>query len=199
MKDSIVQTGNLVLRKIAKPIAKKDLDTPVLKALVKKMQAALAAEEFGVALAAPQVGVSLRLFVVSKKVFTEREVGGQKSGRARHDGGRGDPRTFGKQFPAELHTVFINPEITRLSRKKREMSEGCLSVRGKYGTVMRHEKASIKAQDEHGKEFVYHASGLLAHIFQHECDHLKGMLYTDLAIKLQDDDSRIELRTKFPA
>ena len=51
--------------------------------------------------------------------------------------------------------VFINPEIIRLSRKKHDMSEGCLSVRGKYGVVERHEKASVKAQGQDGKTFTY--------------------------------------------
>ena len=83
--------------------------------------------------------------------------------------------------------VFINPEITRLSRKKKEMSEGCLSVRDIYGTVLRHEKASVHAFDISGKPFDYHASGLIAHIFQHECDHLDGILYTDKATRLRKD------------
>ena len=163
------------------PVAKKDFDSAKIKALIKKMRTALGKEEFGVALAAPQMGSPLRLFVVSEKVF-------------------GDETKQKIEKPVLVgHTVFINPEIIRLSRKKREMSEGCLSVRGKYGTVMRHEKASLKAQDEHGKEFVYHSSGLLAHIFQHECDHLNGVVYTDLAVKLQDDESRNKLRAEFPA
>ncbi len=72
-------------------------------------------------------------------------------------------------------------------------------MRGKYGTVMRHEKASIKAFDERGKPFIYHASGLLAHIFQHECDHLEGILYIDKAVKLGSDDERVTLREKHPA
>lgn len=96
--------------------------------------------------------------------------------------------------------VFINPEITRLSKKKKEMSEGCLSVRGSYGTVMRHERATVKALDEHGKPFTYHASGLIAHIFQHEVDHLDGILYIDKAVKLEEDEdipsAREKLKTK---
>jgi peptide deformylase len=67
------------------------------------------------------------------------------------------------------------------------MSEGCLSVRGKYGTVLRHVKASVKAQDLGSKTFTYHGTGLIAHIFQHECDHLDGILYTDKAESLRDD------------
>ncbi len=183
MKDPILQTGSPVLRAVAAPVPKKDFGSAKMTALIKKMKAALKKEEFGVALAAPQVGASARLFVVSEKVFAERETVKEKSGLP----GAGDPRTFSKQFPAKHPSVFINPEITRLSRTKREMSEGCLSVRGKYGAVLRHERVSIKAQDENGKAFVHHASGLLAHIFQHECDHLEGVLYTDLATKTMQE------------
>ena len=95
--------------------------------------------------------------------------------------------------------VFINPEITKLSKAKREMSEGCLSVRGKYGTVMRHEKATVRAWGEDGKPFTYNGTGLIAHIFQHEVDHLDGILYTDKAVKLEDESEREALRTKHPA
>jgi peptide deformylase len=72
------------------------------------------------------------------------------------------------------------------------MSEGCLSVRGKYGSVIRHERASVKAQDEMGNVFTYHGTGLIAHIFQHECDHLDGILYTDKAEKLRDEKKKEE-------
>jgi peptide deformylase len=71
--------------------------------------------------------------------------------------------------------------------QKKEMSEGCLSVRGQYGTVLRHEKASVKAFDFEGKPFTYHGAGLVAHIFQHECDHLDGILYTDKAESMRID------------
>jgi peptide deformylase len=77
--------------------------------------------------------------------------------------------------------VFINPTITRLSRDKRLMEEGCLSVRWLYGTVRRSVKASIRAYNERGELVERGASGLLAQIFQHECDHLEGLLFTDKA------------------
>ncbi len=175
----IVQIGDPVLREIAKPVAKKDIGSPKLRALIKKMRRALHAEENGVAIAAPQVGEALRLFVVAGKVFL--------------------PEDAPKDTPPPEDRVFINPEIIRRSRAKREMSEGCLSVRGSYGTVLRHEKASIKAQDEDGKPVVYHGSGLLGHIFQHETDHLEGILYVDKAVRLEDDSLRDELREKHPA
>ena len=170
MKDPIVQEGAEVLRKKAHPVLRREFGTPELRTTILKMKKALKAEKFGVAIAAPQVGISKRIFVVAKKSFqTEADDEGEPEIREAED------------------KVFINPEITRLSRKKVELSEGCLSVRGKYGTVIRHAKATVKAFDEDGAPFVYHGSGLLAHIFQHETDHLDGILYIDKAETLRDD------------
>jgi peptide deformylase len=178
MKDPVVQAEAPVLRAHAVPVPKKDIGGKALNALIKKMKDTLRREEFGVAIAAPQVGASLRLFVVADKAFKkDSEENAEDAEKAE------------KEASGPVHTVFINPELMRLSRKKLEMSEGCLSVRGKYGTVLRHEKASIKALDEHGKPFIYHGSGLLAHIFQHEVDHLNGILYIDKAITLEDAET----------
>lgn len=162
------------MRHKAKPIAKADFGSKTLKALVAKMTKALEKERFGVAIAAPQVGASVRLFVVAGRAFDEES--GSESDI--------EKEKAKSKTPAK---AFINPELLRVSRKKKEMSEGCLSVRGKYGKVVRHEKASVKAYDETGKQFIYHGSGLLAHIFQHEIDHLDGILYIDKATKLTDD------------
>ncbi len=172
-KEVIVQAEAPVLRAVAKPVPKKDWGSLTLRNLAKKMSKALAAEEFGVALAAPQVGQSLRLFVIAGRAFTadlDEEVR--------------------ENTPTPPDMVFVNPTIIRLSRKKKEMSEGCLSVRGKYGSVIRHEKASVKAQDLFGNTFTYHGTGLIAHIFQHECDHLEGVLYIDKAEKLRDEKKK---------
>lgn len=74
------------------------------------------------------------------------------------------------------------------------MAEGCLSVRGKYGTVIRHEKASVRAYTAEGQVFVYHATGLIAQIFQHEYDHLDGILYVDKAEKLRNEKESAQLK-----
>ena len=183
-KDPVVQDGDLVLRQKARPVARKDIASPKIAKLIARMKKVLAGEDFGVALAAPQVGEPLRMFVIAGKAFLTPEDPAQKS----------------EQVPPQPDRVFINPEITRLSRAKKEMSEGCLSVRGKYGSVLRHEKATIKALDEHGKVVTYHGAGLIAHIFQHECDHLDGILYTDKAAKLEEDvdlrSARVRLKEK---
>lgn len=174
MEDLIVQDGAAVLREIAKPVAKKDIGSKKIRDIVARMKKALAAEEFGVAIAAPQIGEALRMFVVAGSVFEEKESGEPSGGRRKK---------------SEPDRVFINPRITRLSKKTEEMSEGCLSVRGKYGTVIRHERASLTALNERGESVHYNAAGLLSHIFQHEYDHLEGILYIDKAVKLEEDEN----------
>jgi len=176
MKDPIVQEGDPVLGTKARAVPKEQVTSPKIKKLIKRMKTVLAKEEYGVALAAPQLGEPLRLFVVAGKVFKEDDAG--------------------EDTPAPPDKVFINPVLSRLSKKVAEMSEGCLSVRHKYGTVMRHEKASVSALDESGKPFTYHGAGLVAHIFQHECDHLDGILYTDKAVKVEEDEDLKTARQK---
>lgn len=78
------------------------------------------------------------------------------------------------------HLVFINPTLNK-SFKKSLMEEGCLSLPRVYGNVRRSVSAKIEAFDENGKKFKIKASGLLAHAFQHETDHLDGVLFIDKA------------------
>lgn len=174
-KDPIVQEGDPVLRAVAAPVSKKDIGSPALKKVIAKMHAALAPEKYGVAIAAPQVGESLRMFVVAGRVFKDEEIPESENDQ--------------KEPPAlPTNRVYINPEITRASRKKLEESEGCLSVRGLYGTVLRHEKVTLKYLDERGIPQTENASGLLGHIFQHEVDHLNGILFIDKADNLHESD-----------
>ena len=192
MKEPIVQEGDPVLRQKAKPVSLKELSSPKIKRLISRMKKLLSEEAYGVGLAAPQVGASVRIFIVSGRAFLADAV----------ESGKGSAPERAGEEPAPVvvppDMVFINPEIIRKSRSKLEMSEGCLSVRDYYGTVMRHEKATVRAQDERGKPFTYHGSGLIAHIFQHECDHLDGTLYIDKTVKLEHEKERDELRKQFP-
>lgn len=165
--ERIVQDGDPVLRAVAKAVPKKDLGSPALTKVIKKMHTALAPEKYGVAIAAPQVGESLRVFVVAGRVFME-------------------PQEEDSKEPVPANRVYINPEITRSSRAKKDESEGCLSVRHIYGMVARHEKVTLRAYDEHGELVVENASGLLAQIFQHEVDHLNGILFIDKAKDLHE-------------
>lgn len=177
MQEQVVQVGEQVLRLKAKPVAKKDFGSKKISGVIKRMKQVLAKEKYGVAIAAPQIGESLRIFVVAGRAFVPQ----QKDG---------------KETPLPPDKVFINPKLIRLSKSKKEMSEGCLSVRHKYGMVLRHEKAALSAQDENGKAFTYNGSGLVGHIFQHECDHLDGILYIDKAVMLEADEDFKKLKEK---
>lgn len=159
----IVQNGDPVLRKVAKEVALKDITGTKIKKVLSDMKRALHLQADGVAIAAPQIGIPLRIFVVSGKIFTDEWKKGKDV----------------KEKVDDL--VFINPVITKLSKKKKWMHEGCLSVRPLWGEVQRYTNATIEAHDEHGNKFERGAGGLLAHIFQHETDHLDGVLFIDKA------------------
>lgn len=171
---TIVQKEAPVLRVHAEPVNPKDFDSPRLKKILDDMKAALEKEEDGVAIAAPQIGVPLRIFVVSHRAFefVENEIHGEDL----HDTEAPTPKKLKMK-----DMVFINPEITKLSRKKVWVPEGCLSVRWLYGETSRADKATVRAHDEHGKLFTRGGSGLMAQIFQHETDHLDGILFIDHA------------------
>lgn len=175
MRTILPEAENPVLRKQAKAIPIADIQSARIRTLVADMQRLLAKEEFGVALAAPQVGESLRLFIVSGKAI------------ARDSRNAPDEPDTGVDAPAMPDQVYVNPEFMKLSRTKKTKHEGCLSIRGTWGEVLRSEKATVRAYDEHGVRFTRGASGFLAHVFQHEMDHLDGVLYTDKATKLYDE------------
>ncbi|MDE2116401.1 MAG: peptide deformylase [Patescibacteria group bacterium] len=165
---TIVQKDDPILRRIAEPVAASMIGTPALRRMIRDMKEAIASQDDAVAIAAPQIGVSLRIFVVSGKVWdmlaTQRESGA----------------------PESDDVVFINPEIVKLSKDKEKMEEGCLSVRYLYGKMMRAKKAKIRALNEKGQAFEIGGSGLLAQIFQHETDHLDGKLFIDEATEIED-------------
>ena len=171
----IVQKEDPVLREVAKDVVISDISTLKIQKIISDMKKALASQDDGVAIAAPQIGVSLRIFVVSGRIFDEDFIRGKGS----TEGG-----SYKKNRIPSL--VFINPVLKKISKDKKLMTEGCLSVRPLYGKVRRATRASIEAYDEHGKKFSKDATGLLAHIFQHETDHLDGILFIDKAKDLQE-------------
>lgn len=169
---------NPALREKAAAVPASQIRSKRVQGVIKQMKALLAKEEFGVALAAPQVGESIRLFIVS--------------GRALARGARNapdEPNEKGStKEPSPLpDQIFINPEILKVSRAKTDKHEGCLSIRGLWGEVPRAEKVTLRALNEHGEKITRGAAGFLAHIFQHEMDHLEGILYTDKATKLYEE------------
>jgi peptide deformylase len=165
-----------ILRKSSRAVALGDIRSPRIQALIRDMRETLEREEDGVALAAPQVGELMRLFVVSPRAFLSRE----------RECSAEEYSAEAEAIRAREHLVFINPLISRRSREHRELEEGCLSVRWLYGKVSRATRASVRAYDEHGKPFTRGASGLLAEIFQHEVDHLDGILFIDKARDIRD-------------
>src|SRR3989338_2563937 len=168
----IVQEGSPILRGAAKTVPLTEIGSKHLKSILLQMKTALDSEADGVAIAAPQIGISLRIFLVSSRAFALANE--EKVAKGKH----------AAPVPKK-DIVCINPELTKLSKKKVEVPEGCLSVRWKYGTTVRHEKATIRAYDENGKRFTYGGSGLLAQIFQHETDHLNGILFIDHATDIE--------------
>lgn len=166
----IIQKNNRVLRITAKEVLPAEIKSKKIKSVIKKMASALAEKKEGVAIAAPQIGESLKIFIVDRNIWDLKE-GAFKGGE--------------KQFPNKPPIVFINPIIKKISKKKQLVSEGCLSVEGFYGTLRRPEKITVEALDENGKKFSRGVSGLLSQIIQHEIDHLNGVLFTDKAERLE--------------
>lgn len=140
-----------------------------LKDLVKDMFDTLHAAQ-GLGLAAPQIGVLQRLFIVEMPAEYDEE---------------------GHEVAPSASYVLVNPEIVKM-RGEAEMEEGCLSVPGYRGLVRRATHVTIKGQDPDGRPIRYRAEGLLAQAFQHELDHLDGILYLD---RLESPDKlwRIEV------
>ena len=184
MGSVIVQKEDKILRKTSKEVAISDIKKPKIKEILKKMKEALNAEEDGVAIAAPQIGENLRIFVISKKIFEimDEEKIQNKTPKIENENILKDKK--GKNIYKDM--VFINPKILKTSKKQMLTEEGCLSVRWLYGKVKRAEKTLIKAYDENGKFFTFGGSGLLSQAFQHETDHLDGILFTDKAINLKE-------------
>lgn len=162
---NIVQNGAAVLREKAAPVPEALFGTEELSLLIADMAEALDKESDGVALAAPQVGVSYRIFIVRR----DRVVPAKNEGEVEAE-----------ECTATVD-VYINPEIIKTSRRRARTDEGCLSVRGIYGTTLRHERATVRARRENGTSFERGGGGLLAQIFQHETEHLDGTLFIDHA------------------
>ena len=187
--NEIVQKENRVLRKIAKPVAIEDIKGRKVETIIRRMIKALNSQEDGVAIAASQIGENLRIFVVSKKIFEimgEEKRKKKKSKRENLEEFEKDPSSSSGQEKEYKDMVFINPEILKSSKEKMMIEEGCLSVRWLYGKVKRSQKTLIRAYDENGKMFTVGGSGLLSQAFQHEIDHLNGILFTDKATDLKE-------------
>lgn len=180
---NILQNGDPVLRKKAAAVPLDQIKTPKIVKVLEAMYEALNGEADGVAIAAPQIGESLRIFMVSELVF--------KIKKAKKDADNATKETPSKESVDTTPVkplICINPEIIKISKDKKKMEEGCLSVRPLYGKVLRSNKVTIRAYDENGNLFERGGSGLLAQIFQHENDHLDGKLFIDTAEDVHEMD-----------
>ncbi len=169
----IVTAPNPVLREKAKRV--KSI-TPEVQRLIDDMVETMRLAP-GVGLAAPQIGVSQRVIVVE---VAEGNGEGDKG-----EAGQGEA-TSGEAAeppPAKLYAL-VNPEITRHSGELEPGTEGCLSIPGYLGDVERFSWATVKALDRHGKPFKLKVRGWPARVFQHEIDHLDGVLFIDRAKRL---------------
>ena len=162
---TIRETGDPILRKISKPV--NDI-TPRTRELIDDMIESMH-EAQGVGLAAVQVGVLKRIAVVWVPGPSQEET------ESLEEGEEIDPLTHsdGREI------VMINPIWEAIGEETQCGSEGCLSVPGKYGTVIRPEHILLRAYDENMEYYEREARGLLARAICHECDHMDGILYSD--------------------
>lgn len=164
----IIQKENKILRKVSASVNIEDITGGEIQKIISEMQQTLDSQSDGVAIAAPQIAISLRIFIVSKRTFEiENKLKSNGDNLIKESG--------------MSNLVFINPKIIKLSKKKYWVDEGCLSVRWLYGKTKRALNATVEAYDENGNKFTRGAGGLLAQIFQHEIDHLDGILFIDHA------------------
>ncbi|MCC7360893.1 MAG: peptide deformylase [Anaerolineales bacterium] len=158
----IIGPSNPVLRRKAKAVD--NPNTAETQQLIEDMIATMRAAP-GVGLAAPQVAVSQRIVVVE---YAEAP----------------DDLPEDVEPPEPKLYVIVNPEIVNRSDELVDGNEGCLSLPGYAGAVQRHQAVTVKALNRRGKPIKIKAHDWLARIFQHEIDHLDGVLYIDRASKV---------------
>lgn len=156
MKLLIVTEPNPILHQVTKNVDFSKLDKAWIKKLVRDISDTMYAQD-GVGLAAPQVGVSLQICVISKDY----------------------------SFDGQKELVLINPQWEKLSILKNNDTEGCLSVPNMYGEVKRYKKIKVRARDINGRPLEFYTDTFLARIVQHEVDHLNGILFIEKAKNLK--------------
>ncbi len=152
----VLRMGEPVLLQKAAPV--EQFNTPELHALIQDLEDTMKHMN-GAGIAAPQIGVSLRVVIFGQK----------ETDTARN------PRY--PDADAVPYTVLINPVLTPLGTAMEEGWEGCLSVPGMRGIVPRYQRLHYAGFDQHGNKIDRLVSGFHARVVQHECDHLDGILY----------------------
>jgi len=151
--------GDPVLRKVGKDITK---DYPQLDELISNMKETMKNAQ-GVGLAAPQIGKDIRLFLIDASPFAESDELEEEE----------------KEFLKEFNRTFINAKIIEEEGDEWAFNEGCLSIPNINEDVYRNETIHIEYEDENFEKKKDTLSGLAARIFQHEYDHIEGVLFTD--------------------
>lgn len=152
--------GNPILREKARRLTRAEIVSPEIQELIADMQHTLIAKKYGVGLAAPQVGQGIGLSVIWIKPTPSRPEA------------------------KEEKLVVFNPEIVKTFGRRSQMWEGCISFQGgtkdfPYAKTLRWRKVRVRYLDEQGKEHEKDFDGLLAHVLQHETDHLNGILFVE--------------------
>ena len=155
---TVYTSGAPVLEKSAEPVVSV---TPEIKALAADMVNTMYAFD-GIGLAAPQVGVSLRLVVIDVPIDDKKPLSPGEE-------------LLGHQMPIAL----VNPQIVKTFGNASEYDEGCLSVPGIYATVVRPERVLVRFSTLAGQNIEIECGNLLARCLQHEIDHLDGIVFTD--------------------
>jgi peptide deformylase len=167
---TIVTLPDPVLRRKAHAVTKFDKDLlTLLDDMVETMR-----EAPGVGLAAPQIGLSERIIVVEYYEHEEDEENDEN-----------------EEAPKKVWAM-VNPEIVKASEEMLMGAEGCLSIPGLVGEVERHAEVLVKGMNRHGKPMKVKAKGWLARIFQHEIDHLNGVMFTDRATRVWRPQQEVE-------
>ncbi|HKU77118.1 MAG TPA: peptide deformylase [Pyrinomonadaceae bacterium] len=164
MKLKIVQAGDPVLRKQARPLTKAEILSPSIQELIPLMRDTMR-EAPGVGLAAPQIGQSIQLAVIEDRANYIKDISAEALAK--------------RQRSAIPFHVIINPKLTIVGNSSAVFFEGCLSVEGYQAVVDRALDVRVECLNERGEEIKIKALGWYARILQHEIDHLNGILYID--------------------
>lgn len=161
----LVPANHPALHTIAEEITPEEFNNGTVAKILKDLRQALKTYKVdgftAVAIAAPQIGISKRIFIIEDQ---------------------------SKDRDALPTLIAINPNIVKSSKKTHEVGEGCLSIPEYYGLVKRSKNVTMRALDETGQSYERGAGGLLAQIIQHEYDHLDGILFTERAEKVWHKD-----------
>lgn len=155
----IIAYGDPVLRKVGVDI---DKDYPDLDILIENMKETMV-NASGVGLAAPQIGKAIRLFIINATPFSEDDELEEEE----------------RTFLATFDKVFINAKILKEEGDEWAFNEGCLSIPDINEDVFRQEKITVEYLDENFEKYTEVFDGLAARVFQHEYDHIEGILFTD--------------------